>query len=405
MSSPAGRIGYRALWRRPGYAGFVATVSLSRLTTTMFVTTGVLLVLARTHSAALAGGTAAASTLAWAISAPLLGAWLDVARRRRVLIVLDQVLSVIALIGFVLLAGHAPAWTLLADAVLLNITRPLSTGSFFSSLAELAGPELLDRASAVEATSLNLSFIVGPAMAALIAGAAGPAVAIEVQAGLTLLSGSLIAANPAFEARAAERPARAREALRHGVRALFADPILTRTGAASCLAIAGWGLMIVGFPLYAERFLHAGAHGGGYLWAGLAFGSIAGTFALAGTVSLRRMGASYAVLGVSSLLWLVAGSLALGVVLVTFTGFLEGPAYSGTITLRQRHTPPAVRAGVMSTLNAFTLVASAAASAAAGLIGRPETLIFIFLMLNFLAAGVAAAPLGRGMNGAADAAG
>jgi MFS family permease len=358
----------------------------------MFMTTGVLLVLARTHSAALAGGTAAASTVSWALSAPVLGAWLDVVRRRRALIVLDQLLSAAALVALVLLAGHAPGWTLPADAVLLSVTSPLTAASFFSALSELAGPELLDRASTVEATSLNVSFVIGPALAAVIAGTAGAAEAIEIQAGLTLVSALLIWVNPAFEARPAERAAGARQALRDGTRALLTNPILIRTGAASFLAMAGWGLMIVGFPLYAARLLHAGAHGGGYLWAGLAIGSILGTFALARPVSLRRVGASYAALGLSSLLWLAAGSLAAGVALVTFTGLLEGPAYSGTITLRQRHTPPTLRAGTMSTLNAFTLMASAGGSALAGLIDRPVTLVLIFLGVNLLAAMVASAP-------------
>jgi hypothetical protein len=74
---------YAALLRRPRYASFVLTVSLSRTTGAMFITSGVLLVLGRTGSAGL--------------------------------------------------------------AVLYGITGPFSTGSFVSALAEVAGPELLDR--------------------------------------------------------------------------------------------------------------------------------------------------------------------------------------------------------------------------------------------------------------------
>jgi hypothetical protein len=46
---------YAALLRRPRYRSFVVTVSLSRVTSSMFITSGVLLVLGRTGSAALAG--------------------------------------------------------------------------------------------------------------------------------------------------------------------------------------------------------------------------------------------------------------------------------------------------------------------------------------------------------------
>ena len=386
---------YRQLLERPGYAGFVATVWLSRLTGSMFITTGVLLVLVRTHSPALAGETAAAGTVTWALMAPIGGAWLDVAHHRRALIVLDHALTVVGLIGMVLLAGRAPGWTLIADSVLLSITRPFSVGGFFSAIAELAGPELLDLASNLEATSMNLSVVVGPALAGVIAGAIGAPAAVWMQAGLTAIVGVAIAANRVFDVRAADRAASARAALAAGVRALRSEPILLRTGGASMLAMFGWGLMIVGFPIYAARTLHAGAHASGYLWAGIGLGSLLGTFALPGRPSLRRVGASYAVLGLSALLWPLAATLWLGIVLITFTGFLEGPAYSGTIALRQRYTPPAIRASTHSAINAATLLSNSAGSLIAGLANRPGVIIVCFVATNLAAGTLAASTFAR----------
>ena len=171
----------------------------------MFMTSGVLLVLARTGSAPLAGVTAAASVVPGALTGPVLGAWLDVARRRRLLVVLDQLLSVAALVAILVLAGHAPDWTVPAAAVLYGVTRPLSSGSFFSALAEIAGADLLDQASAVEATSLNVAVIIGPALAGVLAGAVGAARTVEVQIVLTLIVAVLIAINAAFEARPPQR--------------------------------------------------------------------------------------------------------------------------------------------------------------------------------------------------------
>ncbi len=109
----------------------------------MFGTAGVLLVLARTGSTTLAGVTAAAATLPGALSGPLLGAWLEVARSRRVLMVIDQLTSVVALLGMVALAGHGRDWTLPAVAALYSLTRPFSSGTFFSALAEIAGTSLI----------------------------------------------------------------------------------------------------------------------------------------------------------------------------------------------------------------------------------------------------------------------
>jgi hypothetical protein len=378
---------YRPLLGRPGYPGFVLTVSLSRVSATMFNTAGVLLVLVRTHSAALAGLTAAATIIPGAVSGPLLGAWLDVAQRRRLLVVSDQLLSIAGLVGMLILAGHAPNWTVPVVAVLYSFTRPFSSGSFSSALAELAGTDLLDAASAVEATSLNLAVVIGPVLAGVMSGVVGPAAAVEVQVALTLVVALLIAVNPAFEVRPAVRVTSLRAAVGAGLTVLVRHPILRATTISSTAAAFGWGLMLVGFPLYAVRTLHAPAHASGYLWAALAGGSIVGTFGFRGRPSLARSAASYLAIGLSALLWLLGASLIAGVALMTLTGVLDGPAYSGAIALRQRHAPPAVRAQVMTTLTSLSGVALSAGGAVGGLVSSPGTLILAFVAVNLAAAG------------------
>jgi len=389
LSVTAAEGGFRALWRRPRYPGFVMTVSLARTTGFMFNTAGVLLVLQRTGSAPLAGVTAAAAVVPSALTGPILGAWLDVAHRRRVLIVLDQLLSVAGLMGIVVLAGHAPNWTIPAVAVIYSLTRPFSMGSFFSALAEIAGPELLDHASAIEATSLNLAVIIGPVLAGALSGIIGPASTVELQAALTVLVAGLVAVNPAFEARPPERAPTMRGALRTGLHALWRERVLRATSVSSSLAAFGWGLMLVGFPLYAVQMLHSPAHTSGYLWAAVAGGSILGTFALHGPPGLRRIGLSYGVLGLSALLWSLAGTLVAGILLIGLTGFLEGPAYSGTIALRQRLTPPAGRAQVMTTLASINALTLSAGSVIGGAIQDPQTLIVVFVAINLVAAAAA----------------
>lgn len=388
MSSTTGtsRSEFASLVARPRYPGFVLTVSLARVSGTMFNTAGILLVLNRTGSAALAGATAAAAVLPGALSGPVLGAWLDVARRRRLLIVADQLFSIVGLLAIVALAGHAPNWTVPCVAVLYSITRPFTTGSFYSALADIAGSELLDAASAIEASSLNLSFVIGPALAGALAGATSAQTAVEVQAALTVLVMGLVAVNPAFEARPDERVASVWEALRDGLRAGTRIRVLRTTGVASILAAFGWGLMSVGFPIYAAHDLRAGASSSGYLWAAVAGGSILGTFAFQRAPSLLRIGLSYGVLGISALLWPLAGALVVGILLIGLTGFLEGPAYSGTIALRQRYAPAAVRAQVMTTITSAAMVAASAGAAVGGALPHPVVLVALFTAVNMLAA-------------------
>jgi MFS family permease len=384
------RAAFGALLRREHYVPFALTVTLARTSSMMFTTGGVLFVLARTHSAALAGWTAAAATLPGSLSGPLLGAWLDVARHRRLLIVTDQLLSVIGLVAILALAGHGPSWTLPAVAIVYSITRPLSVGSFFGTLNEVAGPELIDTASTIEASSLNFAFLIGPALAGALAGASSPTVAIETQAGLTLGVAGLIAINPVFELRSQHRAVDARSALRDGLRSILASRLMRSLGIASVLASLGWGLMSLGFPLYAVHSLHTGAHASGWLWAAVAGGSILGTFVLHGPPAPRRIALSYALLGVSALLWPLAHLLTIGILLIGLTGFLEGPAYSGTIAVRQRHAPPALRGQVINTLAGANTVALATGSALGGAIGHPLPLIFAFVLINLVAAAVVA---------------
>lgn len=379
---------WRALARRPGYRGFVITVSASRTVGALFNTAGVLLVLDRTGSAVLAGTVAAAAVLPGAALGPVLGAWLDVARHRRALIVSDQLLSVIALAAMLALAGHAPHWTLPAAAVLYGITRPFSAGSFLSALAELAGPELLDRASAVEATSMNLAIVVGPALAGALAAAIGAARVVELQAVLTVLVAGAIAVNPVFEARSAHRAASVTDALRVGARALIRDPVLRDTGLAGTLANGAWGLMLVSFPLYASGSLHAGRAAGGYLWAAVALGSIAGTFLWRGKPSRRWVSASYLIYGLSALLWPLAGSLAAGFALILLTGVLEGPAYSGTVALRQRHAPVQARTQVLNTLAAAGQVAMSAGAVIGGVLPGTTAAFAVFAAVGIVAASI-----------------
>jgi hypothetical protein len=271
--------------------------------------------------------------------------------------------------------------------VLYSLTRPFSQGSFFSALADIAGAELLDQASTIEATNLNLAVIVGPAMAGALAGVIGAAETVELQAALTVVVAALVAVNPAFEIRSIVRPKSLSHALRTGLAALRRQRVLLATSFSSSLAAFSWGLMLVGFPLYAVQTLHTGAHASGYLWAAVGGGSILGTFVLHGPPGLRRVGFSYGILGLSALLWPLAGTLAMGIALIGFTGFLEGPAYSGTIALRQRHAPPEARAQVMTTVMSISQLMLSAGAALGGAIHDPLTLIVMFVGVNLIAAG------------------
>jgi hypothetical protein len=282
-------------------------------------------------------------------------------------------------------------------AVLYSITRPFSVGGFYAAMVQITGPELLDAAAAIEATSLNVAVVFGPALAGVLIGVFGVTQTVEVQAAITLLVAGLIVLNPAFGARGRERSASVLQAVSTGTRTLLHGVELRSSVIGSALSSAGWGVMIVGFPLYCTQILGAQSHDSGYLWAALGVGSIIGTFAVTLRPSLVLSAASYAVLALSALLWPLAHALVLGVAVVGLSGALEGPAFSGSIALRQRNVPPPVRAQVTTTVVGAIGIVMAAAAAVGGVIADPVALTYVFVALNLAAAAVALA----GVRGAA----
>ena len=360
---------WKGLLHHPGYARYFTAVAIARIPNTMWAVAGALLVLQRTGSLSLAGVTVAAGSLPAALTGPVLGAWLDIARSRRALMALDQLIAAGALVGLLLLAGHGPRWTLPALGVAYGLTSPLSFGAFRSVLPELVGPELLARANTMEATSINLAYIVGPAVAGAIAGAAGPAAAVEVQLGVIAATLALVVTDDVFELRPAAWPADLTGTVLGGLKALWTIVPLRAVSASSLFSVMGWGALNVGFPAYAIA-VGAGAHASGYLWAAVSLGSVVSAFAFARLAArlptIALMAGSSAAMACSAALWPLAGNLVAALVLVTLTGVLEGPALAAFFTVRQRYTPAPLRGQVFSTAGSFTLAGMAIGSAAAG---------------------------------------
>jgi predicted MFS family arabinose efflux permease len=386
------------LLRRPGFARYFATVAATRATGTMFTVAGVLLVLDRTHDLALAGVVVAAASLPAAVTGPFLGGWLDVITSRRRLLVLDRVVTALALTAVLLLAGRAPNWLLVAAAALFGATSPLSSGAFSAVLPEVAGPELLDAANAFEGASINIAFIIGPALAGLIAAISGAASAIEVQIAAGLVLAALIAGDETFELRPPDAPAspmRVRHAVAQGLDAMWRIKPLRWNIIIDVFYVLAWSTLNVGFPAYALK-IGAHAHTAGYMWAAVAAGSMIGGFALGtrqGRVAQRFViGGYFLVMAASAAAWPLAGSVAVALPLIFFTGVLDGPGLVGLISIRQRLAPTHLRAQVFSTASSLHSAVIAVGSAGAGLLLRASgtnALLLVWAALLGIAGAIA----------------
>jgi predicted MFS family arabinose efflux permease len=362
--------------RRPGFRRYFATVAASRATGAMFNVSGVLLVLERTHDLTLAGIVIAAASLPAAVTGPFLGGWLDVTRSRRRLLVLDRVVTASALAAFLLLAGHAPNWLLPVAAAVFGATSPLSSGAFSAVLPEVAGPDLLDAANAFEGASINTAFIIGPALAGLIAAGAGAQAAIEVQIVTGLLLAVLIAGDATFELRPKHGelpPAGVLGAVAAGLRASWRIAPLRWNLTIDFFYVLAWSTLNVGFPAFAIA-VGAGAHAAGYMWAVVALGSMVGGFALVGrpaNVQPRlQIGGYFLAMTASVALWPLAGGITVALLLIFLTGVLDGPGLVGLISIRQRLAPPHLRAQIFTTASSMHSFVAALGAGGAGLFQR-----------------------------------
>jgi predicted MFS family arabinose efflux permease len=374
----------RRLRAQPGYLRFVSAATIARVSDEMFSVGVVLLVLARTDSAELAGLAVAAITLPSLFSGPLLGAWLDLTGRRRVLMVADQLLITTMLVVLVLVTGHGPNWLIPLIVLTAGITYPLSFGGFTSFIPVLVPEDLLPPANALETTSFNGALVVGPALAGTLSGAFGPSVPLIVEAALAVVALGLILRIPGLDRPGSGEPGRTLLGVAAaGIRQIVSVPELRGITFAAAIALAGLGLMTVSFPLFAVEHLGGHRSDAGYMWAAFAVGSTAGALTL---VRLQRrlpperiVVAGYVAFGLGMLTWPLAGSLPVLLVLIAVAGLADGPALAAQFAVRQQVVPPSLYGQVFTTasglkVGSFALGAGLAGPAVTGL-GSAETIL------------------------------
>src|SRR4051794_21057136 len=254
------------------YRRYLAAATVARLGDSMWLGV-VLLVLARTHDAALAGATLSAATLPTLVSAPLLGAWLDRSAHRRAALALNQVMLAVCVLGLLALAGRGPVLATLACAALAGLTQPLVTGGMSSMIPALVAPDRVPRACAAESVTYDVAEVAGPALAGGLAAAIAPGAALVAQAAVALAGLALVARLPAIPAAAGAAPD-LRRALSAGMRALVTIRPLRSVTLVSVLVAGAGGLLALAIPELARR-LTGDASAAGLLFAVMAAGSIA----------------------------------------------------------------------------------------------------------------------------------
>ena len=391
---------FAPLRHSPGYTRFWCAATLARLANEMAPVGVVLYVLDRTDSAAWAGATLAAITLPSIITGPLLGAWLDRGGRRLDAIRTDQAVSAASLAAIAALAGTVPDVLLPLVALPAGLMFPLSTGGFSSLIPSYVRGDLRVPANALEASSYNVGIVAGPAIAGALVTAISPLAAVLTQMGVKLgalaLALSLRTGDPLPAHSGASTWAVAAE----GFRLLVASRPLLAATAAGAISLVGRGVLSLAFPFFAVEELGEPAGFSGWLWAAFAVGSLTGGVGPLGIQARRRpheivvwaAGAA----GVVMLLWPLASSPALALLLIAAGGFVYGPGLVATFSVRQEEAPGELQSQIFMTGAGLKTASFAIGAAASGPlvveVGATEALLAAAtLHLTAAAVGAAAA--------------
>ncbi|MFG1914954.1 MFS transporter [Micromonospora sp. NPDC048898] len=184
--APAGALRHNATWFR-----WLAAASLARLPLTSLPAALVLTAHDATGSFVNSGLLSGASALTYALCAPWRGRQLDRA-------VLPAALGWSLLAATAGLAAtaiaaamHAPLGVLLAFVVLAAAAGSGVSGAYRSLLPGLLPPAQLPQAYAVDGAAVQLAWVGGPALAAVVAAAVGPQACVGVVAAVTAAGGLL----------------------------------------------------------------------------------------------------------------------------------------------------------------------------------------------------------------------
>ena len=374
----------------------MSAATLARVSDEMFSVGVVLLVLDRTGSAVLAGATVAAITLPSLVTGPLLGAWLDLTGRRRSLMVLDQLVIAAVLLALVAMIGNAPDWTVPLVVLLAGLTYPLSFGGFTSLIPAIVPDELLPPANALETTSFNAALVIGPALAGTLSATVGPAAPLVVEAALALVALAFILRIPGLDTGPRREGSETLLGVAaEGLRQIVRVPELRGVTAAAAIGLGGLGLMAVAFPLFAVEELGIERGAAGYMWAAFAVGSTLGALSL---VRIQRrfpahriVIAGYAIFGSLMLLWPLADSLAVLLVLIAVAASVDGPALAAQFAVRQQVVPPSLYGQVFTTAAGLKVGSFALGAAVAGPVATelgPSQAMVIGGAAQIVAAGV-----------------
>ncbi|HXE72370.1 MAG TPA: MFS transporter [Candidatus Nitrosotenuis sp.] len=249
-------------------------------------------------------------------------------------------------------SGQVRYWQVLGLALLFGLANALDIPARQAFLKEMVGRQDLGNAIALNSAAFNTARVVGPALAGLVVGAYGVALAFLLN-GLSFLAVFLALARVQAHGLPAGAPGSSMLAdVRQGVRFALGHPRISRVlkmlGAVS-LFVLNYNVLV---PLLARQSLHLEARGFGMLMGCVGLGAVAGAWAVAVlgrhrprlqdllAPGLALSTVAMALAAVQTVWAAAAGLFLMGFCQIAFT--------AGCNTTVQMRSPDALRGRVMS---------------------------------------------------------
>lgn len=324
----------RAL-RVPHVARLFGAATLGRLPYGIEGLAAVLLVQQETGSFATAGAVAATGQVAAGVALPVLGRVIDVLGQTRVMVACSVVHSAAGIALLALVYAGAPTVVLCGVMFVVGFAFPPLSPALRSLWPELLGddPHLLRSVMAIDAITLELVFIGGPLLAALVVAVASPGAALVLGYAFCTLGGL------AFAAQEPSRRWRGSGTGRFGLGPLRSRGLLTLLGTASLLGV-GLGTLEVALPAFG--IAHDLPSAGPMAIAALAVGSAVGGLVYGARPAVRLVPAYVALSAILPLglaLLVLPGSVAAMLALAPLAGLALAPMSAAANEIAGRIAP------------------------------------------------------------------
>jgi MFS family permease len=305
-----------------------------------------------THSAVLLGTVGFAGQIPVLFFGPLAGIIADRHRRHRIVIATQAAMMCQALLMAILtLTRVITVSEIFVLAIFLGVCNAFDIPARQSFLVEMVGEEDLMNAIALNSSIFNSARIVGPAVAGILVAALGEGMCflinglsfIAVIAGLLMMRVN----TPRSNSKGAGKWEQFREGVDYTRKNVAIRSLLLLLGVVSLLGMSYMVLM----PIFADRVLHSGSAGLGWLMTSAGFGALLAALSLAkrkNVLGLDRVVAqASAGFGVSLVLFGFSRSLGLSLTLLVPAGFCIMVQMAATNTLVQSIVSDPMRGRVM----------------------------------------------------------